>query len=280
MRTLFDLILVMVLTSIIAGCQSGSVGEVTFMPEDIAGDLETFANAKIFFGHQSVGNNIIDGLGILEKGVKTVDLTVADYESHQADGNGCFLHTRVGKNREPESKCLDFGRIIDQELNGKIDYALLKLCYVDITKDSDVAQVFNDYRRTMDDLIARHPNITFVHTTMPLKNNPSGLKIKIKELLGRVHHQKLDNIKRNEFNNLLKTTYSDDPVIDIAESESTYPDGSREFFISDGQTYYALIPGYTYDGGHLNEQGQIQVAKTFVHEMAEIIRNKSNSAAE
>jgi hypothetical protein len=277
MRTTFGLIFFVVLLPYFAGCQSSDQKGVTVMPEVTASDFETFADARVFFGHQSVGKNIINGLETLAKNVPDVDLTISDYESYQADGKGCLLHARVGKNREPASKCLDFGRIIDQELRGKVDYALLKFCYVDINKDSNVSSVFNDYRRTMDDLIERHPDITFVHTTMPLKHTPSGLKIKIKELLGKPNTYKLDNIKRNEFNRLLKETYNNAPIIDIAKSESTYPDGSREVFEVDGQTYYSLIQGYTYDGGHLNDQGQIQVASMFVQELAKIIRSKASA---
>ncbi|MEW8508054.1 MAG: hypothetical protein AB2598_15255 [Candidatus Thiodiazotropha sp.] len=277
MKNVISLVLLLFFVPYIAGCQSSSQEGVKVMPMDVASDLETLAGARVFFGHQSVGKNIIHGLEKLSNDIEDVNLTIADYESYQADGSGCFLHTRVGKNREPESKCLDFGRIIDQELNDKIDYALLKFCYVDINKDSNVAKVFDDYRRVMDDLIERHPDIIFVHTTMPLMQNRGGIKIKIKELLGDVHANKLDNIKRNEFNSLLKETYSNAPIIDIAESESTYPDGSREEFKMDGKTYYSLIEGYTNDGGHLNDQGQIKVASTFVQGMADIIRNRPSA---
>ncbi|MCG7866214.1 MAG: hypothetical protein JAY74_07540 [Candidatus Thiodiazotropha taylori] len=275
MRNVFGLIVFLVLLLFISGCQSSNQGEVVLMPEDIAGDLKLLANARVFFGHQSVGKNIIKGLEIIDREVNDVDLAIFNYESYQADGKGCFLHTQVGKNKEPESKCLDFGRIIDQELSGKIDYALLKLCYVDISKESNVAKIFNDYRRTMDGLIARHPEITFVHATIPLMSIHGGIKSKLKELLGIVDSRKLDNIKRNEFNELLKTIYDNDPIVDIAESESTYPDGSREEFFIDGESYYSLVKDYTNDGGHLSEQGQMQVAKAFVQDIADIIRNKT-----
>jgi hypothetical protein len=276
MRTVFSLIFIVVLVAYITGCQSSDQEGVTVMPGDLTSDLKTLADARVFFGHQSVGKNIIQGLELLAEDAQGIDLNIADYETYKADGNGCLLHTRVGLNEDPVSKCIDFGRIIEEELADKIDYAVLKYCYLDVNRESDVSKVFDDYRRTMDDLMSRHPNITFIHTTVPLMSSPSGWKVWIKELLGKTSTRKLDNVKRNEFNGLLKETYGDSSIIDIAKSESTYPDGSREVFKMNGQTYYTLIKEYTYDGGHLNDDGKIQVASAFVRDLAQIIRDRSS----
>lgn len=153
---------------------------------------------------------------------------------------------------------------------------MLKFCYIDINRDSDVAKMFNDYQQTMDDLIERHPEITFIHTTMSLRHSPSGATIWLREVLGRPNNSKLDNIKRNQFNQFLYSTYGSSPIIDVAASESTYPNGKRESFKMDDQTYYSLIGDYTNDGGHLNELGSLQVASTFVRELAQIIRSRSS----
>lgn len=259
------------LTMLVIGCQENNQLGGASMPVDIDDDLKVVADSRVFFGHQSVGNNIIEGLESLVSS-SGVELAISDYQNYQEESKGCLLHNEVGENTDPVSKCTDFGRIIDEELSGKIDYALLKFCYVDVTRRSDVKQVFGDYQRTIDDLIDRHPDITFIHTTVPLMHTPSGVKVWIKKLLGRENTRKLDNIKRNEFNELLRATYSTDPIIDIAKSESTYPDGRRETFEVDGKAYYSMISEYTSDGGHLNSTGQFQVAKSFVQELAQIIR--------
>jgi lysophospholipase L1-like esterase len=127
----------------------------------------------------------------------------------------------------------------------------------------------------MDDLIARHPEITFIHTTVPLRYSPNGVGIWIRELMGKANKSKLDNVKRNEFNRLLHSSYAQSPIVDIAASESTYPDGNREAFDMGEQTYYSLIGEYTDDGGHLNEKGRGWVAAAFVRELAQIIRNRA-----
>ncbi|MES9972213.1 MAG: hypothetical protein ABW092_19440, partial [Candidatus Thiodiazotropha sp.] len=204
---------------------------------------------------------------------REVELKITAQSAEIDEASGCLLHKTVGKNMEPLSKCEDFARLIDQELAGKIDYALFKFCYIDVNRDSDVEQLFRDYQGTMDGLITRHPEITFIHTTMPLRHTPGGPSVWLRELLGRPNNSKLDNLKRNQFNQLLRTRYSHSPCVDIAASESTYADGKRERFKMNGQTCYSLIGEYTDDGGHLNEHGRAWVGAAFVRELAESIRN-------
>jgi hypothetical protein len=255
------------------GCFSGQPEEVSVVSQRLDEDLQTLAEARVFFGHQSVGKNIITGIEALSANYQGIDLNITENSSKTDGAEGCLLHSTVGKNTEPLSKCIDFARIIDEELAGKIDYALLKFCYIDIDRDSDVVKLFDDYKRTMDDLTSQHPEIRFIHTTVPLRHSPGGAGVWIRELLGRPNNSKLDNVKRNQFNQLLRDNYTHSPIVDIAASESSYPDGKREAFNMDGQTYYSLIGEYTDDGGHLNEKGQAWVATAFVRELAQIIRN-------
>ena len=187
---------------------------------------------------------------------------------------GFLLHTAIGENTKLLSKCYDFKRIIDTHLADKIDFALLKFCYIDINKESDIKSLFGEYRKIMDDVTASHPNITFIHVTVPVRHSAKGFGVWIRELLGRPNNSKLDNIKRNEFNSMLLETYKDQPIFDLAKSVSTYPDGKAETFVKDGITYNNLIGSYTYDGGHLNEMGRIKVAQDFIQTLASLIKNK------
>jgi lysophospholipase L1-like esterase len=50
-------------------------------------------------------------------------------------------------------------------------------------------------------------------------------------------------------------------LFDLARYESTYADGSRFSFTKDNQKYFALIPEYAEDLGHLNELGRKIIAK-------------------
>ncbi len=259
----------------LAGCQATESVETQDMTEELKQDFATLATGRIFFGHQSVGKNIIAGIEDLQQSIPDNRINIVELGNNLP---GSYLvHSRVGENTKPTSKCDDFKRIIDTDLADKIDYALLKFCYIDIREKSDVEAIFAHYRKTLDELKAHHPEITFIHVTAPLRHSPSGVTIWLRELIGQPNRSKLANIKRNEFNALLRSTYASDPILDIAESESTYPDGRRESFSMNGKTYYGMIGAYTHDGGHLNETGRQHVAADLVRGVAAIMRSRNGS---
>ena len=92
---------------------------------------------------------------------------------------------------------------------------------------------------------------------MPIRISNESWKTLVKKLLGWDSlWEYADNIRRNQYNQLLLETFQGkEPVFDLAEIESTYPDGTRETFSFKGETYLALISDYTYDGSHLNDTG-------------------------
>ena len=82
-----------------------------------------------------------------------------------------------------------------------------------------------------------------------------------------MHEMYLDKIldsTANEINKLLKKPS------EKAKIESSYPDGSREYFVKDNKAYYSLIPAYTNDGGHLNETGRKIVASELIRFLASL----------
>lgn len=265
------LIATLFIAPLLLACQPQQSVEPLAMTPDLDDALSSLQSTRIFFGHQSVGGNIMDGLADLQKDSNN-PLSIIDYGQPIDSASGYILHTAVGKNEQPVTKCDDFRRIIDQELGGNIDVALLKFCYIDINGDTDIDKLFEYYQSTLDGLKHRHPDITFLHVTAPLRHSASGFGVWIREVLGRPNHSKLANIKRNEFNERLRSTYRDEPIFDLAASQSTYPDGSRESFDMNGKTYYGLIGAYTYDGGHLNETGRSHVAADMIRSLAQVAR--------
>ncbi len=70
-----------------------------------------------------------------------------------------------------------------------------------------------------------------------------------------------DNVKRNDYNNLIREEYGEGgSLFDIALIQSTLPDGSRSQFKLSGKKYDSLWDGYSRDGGHLLEIGQRKIA--------------------
>jgi hypothetical protein len=125
--------------------------------------------------------------------------------------------------------------------------------------------LFIDYKNTMAMLVKKYPQTTFIHCTVPLliksKTTPKSL---LKKVLGKDDESfnNNHNIVRNMYNDILRKEYQGKaPIFDLAETESTHPDGSRETFTANGKTYYSLTPNYTNDGGHLNELGRVRIAE-------------------
>ncbi len=260
--------------ALLVACQENGLDPIS-MNDSIRNDIKLVADKRIFFGHQSVGKNIIKGIQELSQEAGIDDVTIIEYQpSMQLPEHGFLLHAAVGENTKPVSKCLDFQNIINQDLAGKIDIALLKFCYIDINEESDVDELFERYRNILDTLKADHPAITFVHVTAPLRHSEKGAGIWVREMLGKPNRSKLANMKRHQFNELLRSNYNNEPIFDLEASESTYSDGSQNTFsYNDGKDYPNLIGAYTYDGGHLTETGRKKVAADFIRSLANINRS-------
>ena len=224
------------------------------------------ASKKIYFGHQSVGLNIIEGVEELLKEHRQINLNIIKTTPATFTLlRPVFAHSEIGKNGDPRSKVEEFVRIIETRGEAEADLAFFKFCYVDFDHVTDVNRLFEYYRTTMSRLKRLHPGTTFVYVTVPLVSMNEGVKDWAKRLLGRSIKDPYANVKRNQFNHLLRTELEGKELIfDLARIESTFPDGSRASFTNAGKTYDALVPDYTYDGGHLNEAGRRIVAEQFL----------------
>ena len=77
------------------------------------------------------------------------------------------------------------------------------------------------------------------------------------------------------FNDLLREELGKEELLfDLALIEATFPDGTRNVHQKDGQSFHALVPEYTYDGGHLNEKGRRIVAEQLLIFLANLTEGK------
>jgi len=225
---------------------------------------------RIYFGHQSVGFNIIDGITDLMTEYSNLNLKIKETYAPDDFNGPLFAHSRVGQNRDWQSKIDDFQKKMKSGIGNKADIAFFKFCYVDITRDTDINQVFESYKKTMNNLQKQFPKTVFLHTTTPLKSVTATWKIHLKRILGK-NKEYLDNINRNKYNKLIRDEYGNSgKLFDIALAESLYQDGSQENFRFKGKEYTALIPSFTYDGGHLNENGRRVAAAYLLTSLATI----------
>jgi acyl carrier protein len=229
------------------------------------------ASRRVFFGHQSVGENVVEGISELARGDPALGIRVVEGAGALRGGEGAFGHARIGRNGEPGLKSDEFARLVESAAGESLDIAFHKYCYADIGADTDVEAVFEHYRRTMARLRAERPGVVFVHVTVPLTRVQSGPRALVKRLLGRTPGRFDSNRARERFNDLMRRTYAGtEPLFDLAAAESTHPDGRPETFRFGGQSLRALVPSYTDDGSHLNALGRRRVAGELLVVLARI----------
>ncbi|MEW6442061.1 MAG: hypothetical protein AB1640_14085 [bacterium] len=259
-----------------AGCTGGESVETDVAPptiRDVPGaSWPRLAARKIFFGHQSVGFNILSGVNDLMQADPQIRLDLVETRDLADRDGGVFAHSRVGRNSDPYTKIRDFSEVVEHGVGGPADIAFFKFCYVDIGADTDVDKLFSAYQTALSELKAHYPETAFVHVTVPLCVTRTSWKTGIKKLLRRQEMWEYDdNVKRNEFNERLLDAYrGKEPVFDLAGVESTFPDGRRCSFVRGGKSYFSLVPEYTYDGGHLNETGRRKAAEPLLVLLAEL----------
>jgi hypothetical protein len=223
--------------------------------------LDTLSQKKIFFGHQSVGVNILDGLNDIMKQSPRIHLSIRRSRSPQDLNQPVFAESPVGVNENPGSKIDDFRAVMESGVGARVDIAFFKLCFVDINAATDVDALFTHYKTVMDGLYAEFPKVRFIHCTVPLTKMDSGIKLAVKKLLGKDGGGGA-NLKRAAYNQKVTDTYQPEGIVfDIARYESTFPNGTRMVRRIDGKDCYGLVAGYTDDGGHLNRTGRVIVAK-------------------
>ena len=232
-------------------------------------DLQTIINSLdgkvIYFGHQSVGSNILEGIQDLltSTGQHLNIRSLKEFGSSDAS----MYHSYIGRNYHPEEKILEFTRLMNEGLGDKLDIAFMKFCFVDAENlnNENIEQILHDYIVSMSDLEKKFPNVTFVYLTMPLTSKRTDflgrIKNGIKTVLNKPIIGRDDNISRNHFNKLLRSEKGGTGrLFDIADLQATRDDNAKVSFRMAGKDYYAMDPRYTYDGGHLNEIGRGYIA--------------------
>ena len=224
--------------------------------------LAKIKNKTLYFGHQSVGYNIVDGIADVLSENNVAGYRIVDISGNAGllRGTG-FFHSTIGKNGDPYLKITEFKKFIEM-YHENIDVAFFKFCYIDITHELDINDLFNHYKETMDALIKGYPAVTFVHFTAPLRVVQTGPKAWVKKLLNKPLGGAVDNVQRNRLNQKIIQQYSmTSPVFDLATAESTLADGQVNQFDYQGKQYRTLISEYTDDGKHLNAVGRKIIAR-------------------
>jgi hypothetical protein len=228
---------------------------------------QRLASRRIFFGHQSVGGNLLEGVQEVLEECTAIPLRVVDFSEAGELLTPGLYHRALGRNGEPSSKLAAFCEIVNRHL-GDNGVVLLKYCYVDVTLGTSPEALFEEYRSGVESLRKRHPGLTIVHVTLPLTSDHGTLRYVAAIARGLPTVRGL-NLSRHRYNELLRQTYGGkDPIFDLAHLESTRPDGRTAIVRHQGKRIPVLASDWTYDGGHLNQAGRKHMAKVFLATLA------------
>lgn len=233
------------------------------------GDLTKVSRTKVFFGHQSVGMNVLDGVvGVYR--AHSMTAPAIEQGGTRPDQDGGFIdHAFIGENEKPSLKIQDFDAKMRSGIGRQVDVAMMKFCYVDITADTDVDALFATYRETMTALQRDFPEVTFIYMTAPLTTEQRLLSNLKSRITGSNGYGAADNAARERLNALIRREYAGRPLFDLAAIESTAPDGSRAVSTYERQRYYWLYNVYASDSGHLNDTGARVAATAWLKAIAQ-----------
>ena len=161
----------------------------------------------------------------------------------------------------------DFEKIMDKIPDEKIDIAFMKLCHEDIEWEYDTDRIFSEYKKAIDELKTRYPQVLFLHITVPLCSKPKGTRILCEAAKFFAGHPSMwdDNLRRQQYNTKLIDVFGkSDPVFDLATAESTDPCGFRYYVTAGKEKVFLLDPQYSIDISELNDMGKRKIAEQFL----------------
>ena len=71
----------------------------------------------------------------------------------EAVPGSAFVEAHIGVNRSPASKTEAFNQVLDKGFGKQGGIALYKYCYIDFGSNTDVAQIFSNYRKGIAELM-------------------------------------------------------------------------------------------------------------------------------
>jgi hypothetical protein len=263
---------IVVLSTLTGGCEK-TVEQTNQRAShrDLAASLRTVSGARVFFAHQSVGDNIVSGLRELEKSGAEPALHLVDMRDASQAVGPAFMHARLGENGHPRTKTDAFNAVLDTA-GLHVNLAMQKYCFADFDASTDVQSVFAYYRDSVDRIHARYPRLKLVHITAPLMTVQSGPRALVKKIIGRIPDNYAENDVRERFNDLMRLHYANrEPLFDLAALEAALPGAKDARATLNGRTFFVLRPEYSTDGGHLTIDAAKRVATELVLFLATVL---------
>jgi hypothetical protein len=224
----------------------------------------------VLFGHQSVGLDIMTGLGTLAgQNATRYGITMAgnglpyppyaDPPASWFSANDGIGGREIGTNGDPGSKTRAFDGLVRGAYGPMIDVALMKFCFTETYAENRGQPIWDLYRTAMQQLILDFPNVKFVWTTMPLA------------FIGNQPDPNDYGLPAYEFNDLVRAHVAANGgyLLDIADIES-HDAGGSQVLGPQGRPNLAAAWALAADDPHLGAAGQARMAQAWWHLMARV----------
>jgi len=221
----------------------------------LAQKLQSLSQARVFVAHQSVGQNVLDGVSVLAH-QHGVSLRIEEGRGPLTAAG--IVHAPAGKDGAPLAKLADFAALLEGGPGAGAQVALLELSYADVTADTDVDALFAAFKQRHHALKLKFPGVKFLVATVGLTTVQRGLQGLVKNRLASGAFGERENVKRHQLNQLLRKQYAG-ALFDLAAVEA-----GRCTFEREGEQWPCLREELTDDGGHLNALGRKEAGRAFV----------------
>lgn len=236
----------------------------------VSGKLEPL-EGRVLFGVQSVGSDIARGIPNAFSAAHVAKPTVTTWRKANAGKNRkkpLIATATIGSNGNALSKLRAFARLTNDAPRGSVDVALMAFDYQDVTAETDIDTLFDDYTQTMASIEAANPDITFLYTTTPVTTANSWRAVDQKTVTGlRDVDQPVwqDNIARERLNALIRDQYAPSGrLFDIAALQARIGGGKVAAKTHQDQAYFVMNPGLSADRNRLNREGSKQLATSLM----------------
>lgn len=221
----------------------------------------------MLFGVLSVGADIAKGIrqAFSAAHVAKPDVTTwSKANTSDRKRKSLVATATIGTNGNALSKLRAFARLTNDAPRGSVDVALMALNYQDVTAETDIDSLFDDYAETMDSIEQANPDITFLYTTVPVTTANSWRavdRVTVTGLRGVDQSVWQDNIARERLNTLIREQYTPTGrLFDIAALQAEVGGGKVAAKIHQGQYYFVMNPTLSSNGRGLNKTGSRQLA--------------------
>lgn len=228
--------------------------------------------ARLLFGAQSLAADIVKGIPLAFSSAHIAKPKITSWNRAMNTRGPLVATAKIGNNGNPRSKLRAFAELVNDAPRGSVDVALMAFSYQDITAETDVERLFDDYAETMESIQSANPDILFLYATTPVSTANSWRAVDQATVMGlRDVDQPVwqDNIARERLNSFIRDQYGPTGrLFDIAALQARIGGGKVAAKIHETQYYYVMNPELSSDGKQLNKRGSTQLADALMRLVA------------